>query len=50
MLSDLLNDKPLVCVTLMSKVEEYFQDEENEKKFQEWYEQRYGKQDHRAAV
>ena len=43
MLSDLLNQKPLVCSILMDKVEEYFQNEENEKKYQEWYERKYGK-------
>lgn len=38
----LLEEKPL-CPILMKKVEEYFQDEEHKRQFEEWYRQKYGK-------
>ena len=44
MLSELLDKKPLVTSLLVEKVEKFFEDEENEKKYQEWYERKYGKQ------
>lgn len=50
MLQELLEQKPLVCVTLMEKVEEYFQDEEHIKEYEEWYERKYNKQDHGNKV
>jgi hypothetical protein len=46
-LTDLLNKKPLVSVTLMEKVEDYFQDEEHKREYEEWYERKYGKQNSR---
>lgn len=42
-LTDLLRDKPMVCVVLWESVQEYFQDEEHEKAYEEWYEKKYGK-------
>lgn len=42
MLSELLAKKPLFCSILMDKVNEYFQDEEHQKEFEDWYEKRYG--------
>lgn len=32
------------CDILVRKVREYFKDEENRKKFEEWYRQKYGKE------
>ena len=42
MLTVLLEEKPLSTI-LARKVEAYFQDEENRKRFEEWYKQKYGK-------
>lgn len=43
MLTVLLQDNPF-CDILMRKVSDYFKDEENRKKFEEWYRQKYGKE------
>lgn len=43
MLTVLLQDNP-ICDVLMSKVREYFRDEEHRKAFEEWYRQKYGKE------
>ena len=43
MLTALLEEKPF-CTILAKKVEAYFQDEENRKRFEEWYRQKYGKE------
>lgn len=41
-LSELLEETPF-CTILARKVEAYFQDEENRKRFEEWYKKKYGK-------
>ncbi len=43
MLTVLLQDNP-ICDVLMSKVREYFRDEEHRKAFEEWYRQKYSKE------
>ena len=43
MLTALLEEKPF-CTILAKKVEAYFQDEENRKRVEEWYRQKYGKE------
>lgn len=53
MVSRLLDQKPGVCAALMEAVKEYFQDEEHEREFQKWYEEKYAKgkqQNERSAV
>ena len=42
MLTVLLEETPF-CTILGRKVEAYFQDEENRKRFEEWYKKKYGK-------
>lgn len=42
MLTVLLEEKPL-CTILIKKVEDYLQDEEHRKQFEEWYRKKYGK-------
>lgn len=42
MLTVLLEETPF-CTILARKVEAYFQDEENRKRFEEWYKKKYGK-------
>lgn len=42
MLNVLLEETPF-CTILARKVEAYFQDEENRKRFEEWYKKKYGK-------
>ena len=34
----------LFCDILMRKVREHFQEDENKKKFEEWYREKYGKE------
>ena len=41
-LSDLLTDSPILY-TLREKVKEYYRDEGNRKKFEDWYKAKYGK-------
>lgn len=43
MLTAVLEEKPSFCTILMKKVEDYFQDEEHRKQFEEWYREKYGK-------
>ena len=43
MLSTLLEEKP-ICPILKRKVEDYFRNEENKRKFEEWYRKKYGKE------
>lgn len=38
------NQFPTFCTILARKVENYFQDKENRKKFEDWYRQKYGKE------
>lgn len=41
-LSDLLTDSPILY-TLREKVKEYYKDEANRKKFEDWYRAKFGK-------
>lgn len=43
MLAALLEETP-ICTILKSKVEDYFRDEENRRRFEEWYKDKYGKE------
>ena len=43
MLSTLLEEKPIGSI-LKRKVEDYFRNEENRRKFEEWYRKKYGKE------
>lgn len=47
-LTELLISKPSFCDSLYDKVEEYFQNEENRIKYEEWYAKKYGKPDNRS--
>ena len=43
MLAALLEETP-ICTILKKKVEDFFGDEENRRKFEEWYKEKYGKE------
>lgn len=36
-------EEKFFCPTLMKKVKDYFKDEENRRKFENWYRNKYGK-------
>ena len=41
-LKELLPDKPMVSLVLWKSVQDYFQNDEHKKQFEEWYEKKYG--------